>query len=129
MKPLAIEPKLLAPLLSATKPGGRPRSVCFWDVLNAIFYVVVQGCKWRDLPGDFPAWQTVYPYFRTWKQDGTWEAIHARLRGWSRAEAGRLESPSEVILDSQSVPTVAMVREAVGYSTAIMRCYQSRLKP
>lgn len=110
--------ELLEGLLPAAKPGGRPRSICLWAVLNAIFYVVVQGCKWRDLPGDFPAWQTVYTYFRNWKQDGTWEAIHAHLRGWSRAEAGRLESPSEVILDSQSVPTVAMVHEAVGYDAA-----------
>lgn len=110
--------ELLEELLPAAKPGGRPRSVCLWAVLNAIFYVVVQGCKWRDLPGDFPAWQTVYTYFRNWKRDGTWEAIHTRLRGWSRAEAGRPESPSEVILDSQSVPTVAMVHEAVGYDVA-----------
>lgn len=34
-------------------------------------YVLVSGCKWRDLPGDFPAWQTVYTYFRNWRIDGT----------------------------------------------------------
>lgn len=83
-----------------------------------MFYVVVHGCKWRDLPGDFPAWQTMYTYFRNWKMDGTWERIHERLRGWSRVAAGRPESPSEVILDSQSVPTVAMVQKAVGYEAA-----------
>ena len=38
-----------------------------WAVLNALFYVVVQGCKWRDLPGDLPVWQTVYTYFRNWR--------------------------------------------------------------
>jgi putative transposase len=41
-------------------------------------YVVTQGCKWRDLPGDFPAWQTVYTYFRNWRKDGTWKALHTR---------------------------------------------------
>lgn len=112
------EYELLAPLLPPAKPGGRPRRVCLWSVLNAIFYLVAQGCKWRDLPGDFPAWQTVYTYFRNWKKDGTWEQLHERLRGWNRAEVGRPESPSEVILDSQSVPTVAMVHEAVGYDMA-----------
>ncbi|WP_373542065.1 transposase [Chamaesiphon sp.] len=35
-----------------------------WSVLNGIFYVLTQGCTWRNLPGDFPVWQTVYTYFR-----------------------------------------------------------------
>lgn len=106
---------LIQPLLPPAKPGGRPRSTSLWAVLNAIFYVVTQGCKWRDIPGDFPAWQTVYTYFRNWRKDGTWKAIHERLRGWTRAAVGRAESPSEVILDSQSVPTPAMVQQAVGF--------------
>jgi putative transposase len=106
---------LIRPLLPPAKPGGRPRSTNLWAVLNAIFYVVTQGCKGRDLPGDFPAWQTVYTYFRNWRKDGTWQAIHARLRAWTRVAAGRPESPSEVILDSQTVPTVAMVQQAVGF--------------
>ncbi|PSB24862.1 hypothetical protein C7B82_25535 [Stenomitos frigidus ULC18] len=42
--------------MPAAKPGGRPRSTSLWAVLNAIFYVVTQGCKWRAIPADFPAW-------------------------------------------------------------------------
>ena len=107
--------ELIEPLLPAAKSGGRPRSVCLWAVLNAIFYLVAQGCSWRDLPSDFPAWQTVYTYYRNWVKDGTWDALHSRLRGWSRAANDRVESPSEVILDSQSVPTALMVHRSVGY--------------
>ena len=106
---------LIRPLLPPAKRGGRPRSTNLWAVLNAMLYVVTQGCKWRDLPGDFPAWQTVYTYFRNWRKDGTWKALHTRLRAWTRAAAGRPESPSEVILDRQTVPTVAMVQQAVGF--------------
>lgn len=95
--------EVIEPLLPAAKPGGRPRTTCLWAVLNALFYLVKQGCSWRDLPGDFPAWQTVYTYYRTWVNDGTWDAIHDRLRAWIRVSEGRHESPSEVILDSQSV--------------------------
>ena len=29
-------------------------------VVNAIFYQLKNGCGWRDLPIDFPNWQTVY---------------------------------------------------------------------
>ena len=110
--------ELIEPLIPPAKPGGRHREVEMWAVLNAILYVVVQGCKWRDLPGDFPVWQTVYTYFRNWRQDGTWVAIHDRLRGWLRADNGRLLSPSEAIVDSQSVATATMVHESVGFDKA-----------
>ena len=46
--------EFLSDLLPAAKPGGRPREVDLWEVLNAIFYVLVEGVRWRALPGDFP---------------------------------------------------------------------------
>lgn len=107
--------EFLKDLLPEAKSGGRPRSVDLWAVLNAIFYLLVEGVRWRSLPGDFPAWQTVYRYFRTWRKDGTWVEIHDRLREYTRIEAERQPSPSEAIIDSQSVKSAAMVSEAVGY--------------
>jgi len=35
----------------AAKPGGRPREVEIWNILNAILYLLSEG--WRSLPGDF----------------------------------------------------------------------------
>ena len=31
-------------------PSGRPREVDMWEILNAIFYILYQGCRWRALP-------------------------------------------------------------------------------
>lgn len=107
--------EFLSDLLPEAKPGGRPREVDLWDVLNAIFYVLVEGVRWRALPADFPAWQTVYTYFRNWRKDGTWVRIHDHLRDWTRIEQNRQPSPSEAIIDSQSVKTAAMVSQSVGY--------------
>ena len=107
--------ELLSDLIPEAKPGGRPRSVEMWEILNAIFYVLVEGIRWRSLPGDFPAWQTVYTYFRQWRKDKTWIEIHDRLREWTRIEQERHRSPSEAIIDSQSVKSAAMVSQAVGY--------------
>jgi transposase len=49
----------IEPLLPADKPVGRLREVDLREVLNAIFYRADNGVKWRNLPSDFPAWQTV----------------------------------------------------------------------
>ncbi len=107
--------ELLEPLIPNAKPGGRPREVNVWDILNAILYLLTQGCTWRNLPGDLPPWQTVYSYFRTWRKDGTWVMIHDQLRAWVRVVQGRALSPSFAIIDSQSVKSAAMIHQAVGY--------------
>lgn len=110
--------ELIQPLIPPQKHGGRSREVEVWSVLNAIFYLLTQGCTWRNLPGDFPAWQTVYTYFRNWRLDGTWFAIHERLRDWLRSQQQRQPDASEAIIDSQSVKTAAMVNQSVGYDAA-----------
>ncbi|MBH8575987.1 transposase, partial [Nostocaceae cyanobacterium CENA369] len=87
--------ELISGLIPPRKPGGRKRSVDIYSVLNAIFYVLCEGCRWRSLPGDFPNWQTVYTYFRNWRKDGTWVKIHDHLREWVRVDHHRDASPSE----------------------------------
>ncbi len=93
----------IEPLLPEDKQVGRLREVDLREVLNAIFYRVDNGVKWRNLPADFPAWQTVYGYFRSWVRLGVWESINATLVKEVRQSVGREASPSLGILDSQSV--------------------------
>ena len=52
------------------------------------------------------------------QKDGTLLAIHDELYVLSRLVEGRSDSPSEVIVDSQSVKTATMIAEAVGYDAA-----------
>src|SRR3954468_12338906 len=96
---------LLEPLIPAAKPGGRPRSADLRAIVDAILYVVRNGCTWRALPHDYPPWKTGYHYARSWRLDGTWERIHDELRTQVREAAGRDPSPSAAIRDSQSVKT------------------------
>jgi transposase len=93
----------IEPLLPPTKPVGKDREVDLRDVLNAIFYRADNGSKWRALPSDFPAWQTVYGYFRLWVRLGVWEQINLALVRQVRASQGRDAEPSLAIIDSQSV--------------------------
>jgi putative transposase len=96
---------VLTPLIPAAKPGGRPRTTDMREVINAIFYMLRGGCQWRLLPTDFPPYQTVYHYFRTWRRAGVWERMHDTLRGDLREASGRAREPSAGIIDSQTVKT------------------------
>jgi putative transposase len=97
--------KILEPLIPPAKDGGRPRTTDMREVLNAIFYINRTGGQWRALPHDFPPWSTVWTYFRTWRNDGTWQRMHTALRERGRVSMGREPTPSAAILDSQSVKT------------------------
>ncbi len=92
-------------LIPAAKPGGHPRTLDMRSVVNALLYLVVTGCQWRMLPREYPAWQSVYTYFRQWRDDGTWQRIHDSLRAQVRKLAGRHKHPTAGALDSQSVKT------------------------
>ena len=50
-------------------------------------------------------WQTVYHYWRLWRQQGRWEQVLARRRQQERLRQGRQPTPSAAVLDSQSVKT------------------------
>ncbi|MBD2094592.1 transposase [Trichocoleus sp. FACHB-591] len=72
-------------------------------MLNAIFYRADNGTKWRNLPSDFPAWQTVYGYYRLWVRLGSLGANHQTLMQQVRLHEGPDAQPSLAIIDSQSV--------------------------
>jgi putative transposase len=78
------------------------------QVVNALWYVTVGGIQWRLLPKEYPKWQSVYPYFRRWRDDGTWQRIHDTVRAQVRRRAGRHKHPTAGCLDSQSVKTTAV---------------------
>src|SRR5258708_19772212 len=56
---------VIAPLLPRPSRRGRPRKTDLREVVNAIRYLVRTGCSWEMLPSDFPPWQTVYWWFRS----------------------------------------------------------------
>ncbi|MCX4094499.1 IS5 family transposase [Nocardia sp. alder85J] len=83
--------------------GGRPEEYCRRQVIDAIFYVDDNGCKWRNLPADFPPWRTVHAAFTRWWVSGDVLAVHNDLRDLVRAAEGRDPDPTAAIIDSQSV--------------------------
>jgi len=96
---------MLEPLVPAVRPGGRPAKHTRREIVDAQLYVLRGGISWRSLPHEYPPWQTVYDYFRRWRDDGTWERIAAALRERVRIKLGRAATPSAAIIDSQTVRT------------------------
>jgi transposase len=101
---------LLAPVVVRPRRAdgrGRPPEVDLRAVVNAVLDVRHEGCRWRALPHDSPAWQTVSWYCARWVEDGTLERITDTLRRRLRAEAGRDPEPSAVVSDRQSIKATA----------------------
>jgi len=58
---------------------GRPR---LWDdrhILEAIFYILRNGCTWDGLPSNFPPKSTVYDRFRKWCEQGIFEQMRKTI--------------------------------------------------
>lgn len=75
----------------------------FFLVFEAVLYVDKTGCQWRNLPQDFPAWQTVYYFFRAWSVIGEFKDLLDSLVTQVRFQEGQAPEPSVAIVDAQSV--------------------------
>ena len=107
---------VIEPLLPPVRTGGRPEKHPRRAIVDAILYVVRAGCAWRQLPADFPPWQTVYWYFTRWEKDKVTEKILPVVRSQLRVQEGRDPEPSAGLIDSQSVKGADTVgRNSRGY--------------
>ena len=105
-----IEP--MVPVRSGGRPALHPRR----RIVDAILYVNRTGCSWRQLPHDFPPWDTVYWYFARWNREGITDRIHDALRAAVRDGTGRDPMASAGVVDAQSVKAADTVGKATrGY--------------
>jgi len=89
--------------IPASKPGGFRWEVDKRRVFNALLYQSRTGCQWRALPEDLSPWGTVGDYFYRFRDDGPWGLLHDLLSEHVRVAAGKEPTPSEAVIDSQSV--------------------------
>ena len=68
-------------------------------LLNALLFVLENGCKWRAVPAHFGRWHTVYLRLARWSRAGVIERVFARLQA-EQILAVRIEA---VGLDSTSI--------------------------
>lgn len=48
--------------------------------VNAILYIVENGCKWRGLPKQFGKWNSVYQRCRRWAKSGVLQRLFIALQ-------------------------------------------------
>jgi transposase len=88
-------------------PMGNKGTVHKRSLVEAVLYIVKTGCQWRLLPHDYPNWSTVKSFYYRAIAKGIWEKVMQSLVKETRINAGRSESPSYALIDSQSVKTTA----------------------
>jgi transposase len=108
--------EIVEAMLPLIKSPGRIPKHPRRAIVDAILYVARSGCSWRQLPVDFPPWQTVYWQFQQWEQRRVTERILEELREQVRIPEGRKPEPSPGIIDSRSVKGADTVgRHSRGY--------------
>jgi transposase len=50
------------------------------NILNAILYVLENGCKWRSLPKYFGNWHTIYTRMNRWSKNGVLDRVFIELQ-------------------------------------------------
>ena len=109
----------LARLLPAPAVRGRRPVWCRRIIVDAIFYLADNGCKWRALPVDFPPRSTVFGYLTAWRAAAVWDRVHDALRDQVRRREGRQAEPTAAVIDSQSVRAGETVgRDTRGWDNA-----------
>jgi transposase len=91
----------LPPEQAVGPKGGRPR-IPHRTVLQVIWFVLVAGCRWEDVPLELGcSGRTAHRRLRRWEELGIWDRLHADLLRLLR-QAHKLD-PDLVIVDSVMV--------------------------
>lgn len=75
--------ELASPLLPAEKEigpqGGRPR-ISHYVVLKVVWFVLVTGCRWKDVPQEMGCCgETARSRLQAWERAGIWTKLHHLL--------------------------------------------------
>jgi putative transposase len=85
----------LAPLLPPETGGPGPHRISNRLIVEAILWKHRTGAPWRDMPSEFPPWETVFTRFNRWSKRGVWHHVMLALEK---------EDPGEcIMLDGSSI--------------------------
>lgn len=94
--------KLLEPLLPERGPRRGGRWLDHRVVVDGIRWRVRTGSPWRDLPGSYGHWETVYGRHRRWSADGTWVRVLDALRAGADHDPDALDAAGRWVVSVDS---------------------------
>jgi hypothetical protein len=68
--------------------------------INALLYILENGCKWRRLPKEYGYWHVVYKRFRRWVEVGVIDNLFRELHVQDILKV----SPEALFMDSKIIP-------------------------
>ena len=104
----------IARWLERADPPRSRRATPYVALVRAIAWHLRVGGSWRALPGSFPAWRTVYGWFRRWLDLGLFDCLLGDVARRGRRSVGRRTQPRLAIIDTQAVKCIP-VRGPRGY--------------
>ena len=94
--------EIISPLLPELPSGKRGRP---WrdnrEVLEGVLWVLRTGAPWRDLPKEYPPYQTCHRRFQQWSGDGTLQKVLTMLT--EKLEKRRQLNMSECSVDAKFI--------------------------
>lgn len=72
-------------------------------IINGILYVLITGCRWRDLPPSYGSGITAWRRLKRWSEAGIWDKIMESLRDFAYHK-GKF-SIDTVCIDSSFIET------------------------
>jgi transposase len=82
-------------------PKGGRRPIDHRRVLKVIWFVLVTGCRWKDVPLELGCCgETARTRLQEWEEAGIWEAIHQRFLTLLRQQ-GKLDMRTAIIDSTQ----------------------------
>ena len=83
-----------AMIASLFPPAGHKSKWKKRELVDAVLYLVENGCKWRNLPHDFPPYTTVSNFYHAAVKSGLWEKLLAALVAQTREQADKKAQPT-----------------------------------
>lgn len=70
--------ELVEPFLKDSKQKlGRPTKTSHYKFFCGVLYVLRTGVPWRDLPGEYGNWHTIYTRYKRWSETGFfWKLLY-----------------------------------------------------
>jgi len=88
----------------------RIRSLNLRQVWDIIFWLNWTGSQWREVNRTWKLpWQSIYYYFRKWKNNALFESLKDELLMLRRIQLERKACPSALAFDSQSVKVTSFI--------------------